>query len=375
MKVLFSGGGTAGHINPALAIAGYLKKTVPDIEILFAGSKSGMEGDLVPRAGFAIENVSSKGLSRGFSFEDIARNIKSIFFNIVAFAEAARIINRFKPDIVIGTGGYVSFHIVHTAAKKGIPTIIHEQNAIPGMTTKLLAKRASRIMISFAESTQHFEHKDKLVLTGNPVRPEILYASREEARKKLGIGDEPFILSFFGSLGARFMNGIMAEFIKEEVKSGFFVRHTHVTGKEGYKWVPAKIAELGVDLDNSKNIDVIEYAYNMDEYLAAADIVISRAGAITASELLCAGKPSVIIPSPNVVNNHQEYNALALEKMGASKVIFEKELTAQKLFNEVKGLLEDKETLKKMSINALNSAIPDSNERIYKVIKETMLEK
>ena len=352
MKVLFSCGGTGGHINPAIAIANTLKERHADFQCLFVGAEGGMEASLVPKAGYNIEFVKVRGFKRKLSLSNIDAAIKAV----TSVSAAKKIIKRFSPQLVIGTGGYASWAAVKAAASLGIPALIHEQNAYPGVTTRKLSKYAGRVCISFEESRKFFDDsiKDKLVLTGNPLKPEVLKADRESARKELGLRDEIYILSFGGSLGAEKVNEYVFHMLEGYVKDNARVRAIHATGKNGNAKYGAIAAEKG--LDKAGNIEIKEYIYDMHRQLAAADLVICRAGAITLAENCCMGKPSVLIPSPNVTDNHQYKNAKVLADAGAALLLEELKTDGAILTEAVKTLAEDADKRSNMAKAALSLA-------------------
>ncbi len=373
MRILFAGGGTAGHINPALAIAGYVRDNIDGAEILYVGAKGRMEERLVPQAGFDFKSITVSGFRRSMSPSAIKSNIITVKRAFTASAESKRIIKEFKPDICVGTGGYVCGPVMRTAAKMGIPIVIHEQNAFPGVTTKMLAKRAKRIMLAVPDAKKHMNPKYNYVITGNPVRTEIITADKAESRQKLGLDERPVVLSFGGSLGAERVNKAVAGIIARSGKDGKY-QHIHAYGQYG-KWFPDLLRENGVEPDNCSNLDIREYINDMPVCLAAADIVIARAGAITLSEIQAQGKPSILIPSPNVAENHQYHNAMALVNNKAALLIEEANLTEEAVIDAVDKLLSDAEVLKEYSDNAKKMAILDANERILAVIKEVLSEK
>lgn len=370
MRILFAGGGTAGHINPALAIASYVKKKNPDADILFVGNRGGMEESLVPKAGFKMELITISGFKRKVSLDALKQNLLTVKRTFSSSREAKKIIEAFKPDICVGTGGYVSGPVLRTAAKMGIPTIIHEQNAYPGVTNKMLAKSAKTVMLAVKDSEKYFDKGCNCVVTGNPVRGEILSADKQRARQELGLDERPVVLSFGGSLGARKINENTADLIARSGKDGRY-QHIHGYGKYGGGF-PDLLKEKGADIKKCSNLDVREYIDNMAVCMAAADVVISRAGAITLSELQALGKPAVLIPSPNVAENHQYHNAMALVNNKAAEIIEEKDLTPQLVIKKIDSLLENPEKLKRYSQNSAKMAILDSNERIYSVIRRVL---
>lgn len=368
MKILFAGGGTAGHINPALAVAGYVRSQKPEAQILFVGSKGGMEERLVPQAGFEFRSVTVSGFIRKMNWNGIKHNAVAIKRAFSATRESKRILEQFRPDVCVGTGGYVSGPVLRKAKKMGIPVLIHEQNAFPGVTTKMLARLADKVMLAIPDAEKRLGSSlhEKIVVTGNPVRSELIYANREEARKKLKLDERPVILSYGGSLGAEQVNRAVAELMIQTAKTDA-VQHIHAYGQYG-RWFPALLEERGVVLRDHPNLDIREYIDNMPDCIAAADLLICRAGAITLSELQVQGKPAVLIPSPNVAENHQYYNALALSSRGAAFLLEEKDLTGESLCKLVFGLLKDPEKLRECGRNAQKMAIVDANERIYREI-------
>ncbi len=370
MKVILAGGGTAGHINPALAIAGTVKENIKDAEILYIGAKDAMEERLVPQAGYNFKSIKISGFKRSFAPKAIAHNIATAKRAVTSSIEAKKIIKEFKPDICIGTGGYVSGPVLRTAAKMGIPTLIHEQNAFPGVTNKMLAKNAKVVMLANPDAKKHMGGDYNFEVTGNPVRKEIITANKAEARAKLGLDNRPVILSFGGSLGARKINEAVADYIARSGNDGKY-QIIHAYGKYG-KWFPDLVKEKGCDIEKCSNLDVREFINDMPDCLAAADLVICRAGAMTVSELQAQGKPSVLIPSPNVAENHQFHNAMSLVNVNAASIIEEKDLTPEKLTETVDDMVKDPVKLQQYAENAKKSAILDSNERILNIIKKVL---
>ena len=373
MRILFAGGGTAGHINPALAIAGFVKERQPGAEILYVGKSGGMEERLVPQAGFEFKGINVQGFSRKLTPVGIKDNIITVKKAIFGGKAAKKIIQEFNPDICVGTGGYVSGPVLRAAAKLGIPIIIHEQNAFPGVTNKMLSRYADRVMLAMPAAEKHFKGSPKFVITGNPVRGEILTADKEKSRRELGLDGRPVILSFGGSLGARIINESLADIIARSAKDGKY-QHIHAYGQYG-KWFPDLLREKGVDPERAENLDIREYINNMPTCLAAADVVVARAGAITLSEIQVKGKPSVLIPSPNVAENHQFHNAMALVEKNAAVMIEEKDLTPERLTEEIDKLASDPERLREYSSNAGKMAVCDAVKRIYAVIVEVIASK
>ena len=295
MKLLITGGGTGGHVNPGLAIAKYVQSRRSDAVIRFAGTSTGIESRLVPREGYQLYTVDVRGLKRSFSPSAIAYNIVTLQKSVTASAKAKKILREYQPDVVIGCGGYASFPMVHAAQKLGIPTVLLEVNAYPGVVTKSCAKKADRVLICFENTRKLLEDRPNIHLTGAPVRGEIIFAKREEARQKMGLKDgEKLVVSFWGSMGALYMNRHMAGFVKLESETDAF-RHIHATGTAAYQWLPDNIRELGVDLKEHPNIELREYIYDMADVMAAADLVICRAGAATLGELCVLGNEYIIV--------------------------------------------------------------------------------
>lgn len=372
MKILFAGGGTAGHINPAIAVAGYIRERHPDAQLTYIGTKRGMESRLVPAAGIEFHTIDVEGFQRKLSLTNIKRNISAASKLLSASSHAKKLLLELKPDVVMGTGGYVSGPVLREAYKLGIKCCIHEQNAFAGKANKMLAPHMDTVMLAMPEAEKYFECQYKPVITGNPVRESVINMKKDEARKKLGLDSRPMILSFGGSLGARRINEAVSDVIAWHWQSGKY-QHYHATGKYGVELMPRLLKEKGVDL-NAENVHITEYIDNMDVLLAAADLVICRSGAITISELQAQGKPAVLIPSPNVAENHQYFNAMTLVDKGAAELIEEKDLTAEKVVGTVKRLIEDPEKLREMSKASHASAILDTNERIYRVIMDLYTE-
>ncbi len=359
MKVIMTGGGTGGHIYPAIAIADKIKSKNPDAEILFVGTKRGLECELVPKNGYDIEFITVSGFNR----KNLIKNVKTLRDLAEGSRESKRILKKFKPDVVIGTGGYVCGPIMRTAAKMNIPTYIHEQNAFPGVTNKLLEKSAKKVFIAFPAAAEHFHHKDKLVVTGNPVRRNFFKAEKTQARKELDIPEDVFVLmSFGGSRGAEKINEVMLDALPDfaEKRNLFTV---FVTGRYYIESVKKEICERDITL--GKNVRLLEYIDNMDKYIAACDLVVSRAGALTVSEITVCGRASVLVPSPNVTGNHQYYNAKAVADAGGAILVEDKDFTAEVLKENVYKLMNDRKMLAELEHESKNAAPGDAAEIIY----------
>ena len=369
MKVLLAGGGTGGHINPALAIAGIIKEHVPDAEFLFAGTPNGMEAKLIPQAGYQIQFIKVAGFQRKITLENIGRNVKALYYLAGSGRRAKQIIQEFQPDIAIGTGGYVAGPVIRMAAKMGIPSAIHEQNAYPGVTNKLLAKEVDHVMLTVEDALKYFEDGIPYTVTGLPVRAELLQKTKEQARAELGFNNDFCILSFGGSLGAGAINDTMAEVFRWHVSEKLKINHIHGYGGMGKDTFPAKMKDYGVPM-KSKRIRITEYINDMDTCMAAADLVVCRSGANALAELEMLGKPSILIPSPIVAGNHQYHNAMVLGKAGAAIVIEQKNITNEKMISEVDKLYRNPEKIQNMAKNAAALAVRDTEDRIWSVIEK-----
>ena len=370
MKILFTCGGTAGHINPAIALARLFQARHQDCQVLFAGADNGMERTLVPHEGYELRTVHVNTIHRAWKWKDIKHNIMTVVTLPQARRQARAILDEFKPDLVVGTGGYASYPVVKEAARRGIPTAVHESNAVPGLTTKLLSKVTDRVMVGFGDSRKHYPHPERVVVTGTPVRRDFFDHTRREARQALGLTDDrPLVLSYWGSLGADVMNRYMADFLQAEAAEGFPFRHIHGAGRN-YQSLTAALRERGVDLTGGA--EVREYIYDMPLVMAAADLVVCRAGASTISELTAIAKPCVLVPSPNVTNNHQEKNARVLEHHGAAVVLLEGSTDGAALYRQVKDLLADPERRSAMSKALTELSVTDAAEEIYQVLMSLM---
>ncbi len=361
MKVLFAGGGTGGHINPAISIADYIKDREENFQALFIGTKRGLETKLVPKAGYDIEYIDICGFDR----RNLLKNFSVIKKLSQAKKRCAGIIKEFKPDAVVLTGGYVSGPVAMAAHKMGVGAIIHEQNVYPGLTVKGSINYVDYVAVSFSETKDYIKNKEKCVLTGNPVRTQIINAKKEQARKELGLSDKPFVLIFGGSLGAQKINENVVK-ILDKISKDNKIQLLFGTGERNFEEIKGQIKDLNL----SDDIKIVPYIDNMHLAMAAADVVVARSGAITVSEIAVLGKPSILIPSPNVVRNHQEQNARALEKVGACKVLVESELNENSLYDAINSLANDKSEQNDMSENLKKVACPDALDRLYELVKK-----
>lgn len=363
MRVLITGGGTGGHIYPALAIAERLKKEFRPLELMYVGSKNGMEKEIVPKKGLNYVGIDVAPLNKKLS--------KKTFSALVALFkglwQANGIIKRFKPDVIIGTGGYVAGSLVMIGALRGIPTAIHEQNAYPGLTNRILSRFVDTIMVSFEDSKVHFKHPERVVYTGMPIVDAYFNTNREQARMKLGIANnEMLVLTVGGSNGAMKLNHIMLSSYAKmaEPKSLKFI---HVSGTRYYPYVMEDIENKLYTVGD--NVKIIGYLKDMPTYLYAADLVISRAGASTINEIIASKAPSVIVPSPNVANNHQLLNAQLMDKYGMGVVIKEEDLNEELMVHTIMDFYKDQSKLSIMRQNCEKMDLSKTLDSIAMVIR------
>jgi len=353
--VIISGGGTGGHVFPAIAIANAIRGKVPDSEILFIGANGKLEMEKVPAAGYPIHGLWISGLQRRLTWKNLSFPLKVIF----SLMKASQIINRFKPDIVIGVGGYASGPTLRAAIRKKIPTLIQEQNSYPGITNKLLGKKVTKICVAY-EGMERFFPKNKILFTGNPVRQDILSIRNKRKDGLLNFGlkeDKKVILILGGSLGA----GTINRSVLNCVRKGITEKGCQILWQTGKFYFDNTIANL--EISTNPDVHVVAFIDRMDLAYASADIVISRAGAIAISELCIAGKPVLLIPSPNVAEDHQTKNAQALERTGSAIMIKDWE-AEERLFQKLNELLEDQHLQKLLHENISRLAIPDAADRI-----------
>lgn len=366
MKYLISGGGTGGHIYPALAIAKEIKLQDKNADILYVGTTEGLEAELVPKEEINFTTIRVKGMPRRLNKNSLIA-LKEL---IIGLRQSNKIINEFKPDIVIGTGGYVSGPIVYKAKKNKIPAIIHEQNAFPGITNKILSRYVDKVAVTFEEAAKYFKFPEKVILTGNPIRREILNIDKKKAYMDLSIDEEmPMVLSFGGSGGQKKLNdAIIDMIINNQLDRN--VQLIHITGKRLYDEFIDKLNKYNIKVN--KNIKILPYLYEMPQALNIADLVIASAGAITLAEISAIGVPSILIPKGYTAENHQEYNARAFEKANASMVILEKELNGDILNRTIDDLLKDKNKLLNMSKNSKKLGNINATGEIIRIIQDLL---
>ena len=368
MKIIFTCGGTAGHVNPALALAGYIRQRHPAAEVLFVGAERGLERDLIAHTDSPFRTVNISSFHRSFKPKEIRHNLISVRNLLHAKREADAILDDFRPDLIVGTGGYASYPIVRYGAARGIPAAVHESNIVPGLTTSRLEPYADRILVGFEDCRKHYKHPDKVVVTGTPVRGDFFAQTKAEAKRKLGVDDgRPLVVSFWGSLGAGQMNRMMAEFLALEAAKEPF-HHIHGAGSLSWELMRGELAARGVDLAAHPALDVREYIYDMADVMRAADLVLSRAGASTIAELTALGVPAILVPSPNVTNHHQEKNANVLGDHGAALVLAEAGLDGKRLFTAAADILHNAEKREAMAKNMASLGVRDATERIYETV-------
>ena len=371
MRVLLTGGGTGGHINPALAIADIIKMNVPDAEIAFVGTERGMENRLIPKEGYPLYHIEIQGLRRSFSFS----NIKTAYLALTSPHKAKKIINEFCPDIVIGTGGYVCWPLLQAATSMGIPSMVHESNALPGVAVRQLQGKVDVILTNFEATADLLKEKERIVHVGNPLRCGYETVDKQAARRALGIPDSTrfVILSFGGSLGAAKLNEAAVDVMREFSVKHEDVMHFHAGGSRGYGNAMHLFSAYG--LAGNPRLSVKEYIYDMPLYMAAADLVICRAGAMTLTELAKMKKSAILIPSPNVTDNHQYKNAKVLADAKAAILIEEKDLNAASIVECVQTLYEDENARRDMERRIAAFESEDVGKRIYEEIVRLLEQK
>jgi len=369
MKFLLTCAGTAGHINPAISIADSLKKRVPDAEFLFIGSGREMENRLIPMAGYPIKNISSSGLERGDLLKNLLNHARAVLDLGIGYAQADKIIREFKPDAVIGTGGYVCFPVIRSAHRRRIPTFLHESNAVPGLTTRMLSKTVDSIFVAFPGLEQYYKLPERVTVTGTPVRGAFSDLSQEQAKAELGLTGQRLVVSFWGSLGAAACNQSSAEAVILNERSAAF-RQIHATGggDEGYRAFCSMLEQSGLSAQQLAYTDLRPYIDNMPVAMKAADLILCRSGASTLGELTAIGKPAVLVPSPYVADNHQEKNALRMVDAGGAVMLKEAELTGELLYQTITNLLNEPEKLQAMSASMGRVGMPESAEYITDLV-------
>ena len=371
MKILLAGGGTAGHIHPALAIAACIRRHHPQAEFLFVGAKGRMEERLVPAAGYDIRLMDVRGFRRSFSPKSIAHNAVAAYRALTAGRVCKQILREFKPDIAIGTGGYICGPILRCAAKAGIPVFLHESNAFPGMTVKMLAPHAKAVLVATEAAKERMPKDTQVLVTGNPIRADFAALDKDQARKELGLDNRPVVFAVGGSLGARALNEAMRQVMLRNKQAGYPLQIIHGAGRGGYDAMMQWLEQNDV-MPTPPTVQVRAFIEDMPQCMAAADVVISRCGAMTLSELPAAGKASVLIPSPYVADNHQYYNAMALADQGAAVCVEEKDLSGDGLWQLLCELTREGTRVQQMEEKSRALAILDADERIYNAIRSCL---
>lgn len=368
MKVIIAAAGTGGHINPGIAIANKIMKEEPNSKIVFVGTNRGIEKDLVPRAGYELETIEAYGFSKKISRENIRRTLKTL----ESYGKAEKIVKKFKPDIVIGTGGYICGPVLTAAQKLKIPTMLHESNSFPGLAVKMLARKTNTILLGFKEAREFLPKSAHVVVTGTPTKIEPLHWTEEEKRKEkenFGLeADLPTVLVFGGSQGAKKINDTMIDLIKNHADKGYQV--IWAVGQKNFEEVQKVFQKDQLDVEHLQHAKVVPYIYHMERVMNMADILVCRSGAITIAEICKLGKPAIFVPLPNVSQNHQEKNARVLQKMGAAYIILNQELTKEKLADTIQTMIQDPKKMKSMGENAEKLAIHQVEDKIYQEIKK-----
>lgn len=365
MRVIIAAAGTGGHINPGIAIANEIKKNEPKSEIIFVGTNTGIEKDLVPRAGYELKTLDAYGLQRKVSVQNLKRIIKTI----KSYKKAKEIVKKFRPDIIIGTGGYICGPVISAGIKYNIKTILHESNAFPGVAVKLLSGKVDTVMLGFEDAKNRLPKAKNIVVTGTPTKVskiELTQAKKNELKSNLDIiSNLPIVLAFGGSQGAESINRSLLEIINNRLNENYQI--IWAVGKDKYKEIENKIKIYN-------NVKLLPYIYNMEEILNLADLVVARSGAMTITEITRCHKPAIFIPFPFATENHQEYNAKVLEKIGSAKIILDKNLTSQILNKNINEIIQNRETMQEMGEKNKTIEIKNVEENIYREIKK-LLEK
>ena len=363
MRIIMSGGGTGGHIYPAITILRAIQKEVPDCEVLFIGTQYGLESDIIPKEGFDFRTIDVRGFERRLS----VRNVHTIMKAIGSVWQSRQLIRKFKPDIVIGTGGYVCGPVLLAASMMDIPTMIQEQNVIPGITNKILSRFVDKIAVGYEDAKTYFQNSEKIFVSGNPIRQEVISATREEGIIALGLDPAKLtILISGGSRGARSINQAMIH-VHQQFAGSRDIQLLHVTGQNEYNDIVVNLKQCGIDTNKAGNIIIKPYLYNMPQALAVADIAVFRAGAIGLAELTARGIPGILIPYPYAAENHQEFNARVMEEQGAAVVIRDAELNGARLIDVINGLVNSPQTLIDMAAASKKIGCPKAAECIAKM--------
>ncbi len=369
MRAIIAAAGTGGHINPGIAIANKIKEKDNKSEIIFIGTSRGLEKDLVPRAGYKLITIDAYGISRKITFN----NMKNMVKTLNSIRKTKKIIKEFKPDIVIGTGGYICGPVMLAAKSLKIPTMLHESNAFPGIAVKMFSKKVDEVLVGFEDAIKRIPKAKKIVLTGTPTKIKDLHlpdTERKLIKQNLGFNSNlPLVLVVGGSQGAKSINTALIDIIKNK-RINYQIMWA--AGPSQYEVIKEELKKYNINIENIKNVQIVPYIYNMEEVINAVDVVVARSGAMTITEIAIAGKPAIFIPFPYATENHQEYNARVLEKIGAAKIILDKDLTAQTLEQEINGIISNPEKQVEMGKNAKKIAIENVEEKIYAEIEKVL---
>ena len=368
MRVIVAAAGTAGHINPGLAIANKIKQEEPESEIIFIGTTRGLENDLVPRAGYGLKTIEAYGLSKQISIA----NFKKMWATLMATGKAKKIIKEFNPDIIVGAGGYICGPVVWAASKEKILVILHESNAFPGKAVKMLAPKAETVLISFEEARSRIPKARNIVCTGTPVKIVKKEYSQEEKKKiltSIGVnGNKPIVLVFGGSQGAQKINEAIIGILENKMNKDYQI--IWATGPKQFDIIKEELASKNIDINNIENAKILPYIYNMEEIMNVSNIIVARSGAMTITEISNLGKPSILIPLPNVSQDHQLYNAKVLENVGAAKIILNNELNKNNLEDEIERIIKNPQLMHEMEEKAFSKSVKNVQEKIYEEIKK-----
>ncbi len=368
MRVIIAAAGTGGHINPGIAIANKIKKEEPNSEIIFVGTDRGLENDLVPKAGYGLKTIDAYGLSKEISLANLKKMIKTI----KGINEAKKIVREFKPDIVIGMGGYICGAVVLAAKKNHIPVLLHESNSYPGKAVQMLAKKADTVLVSFEDAEKRIKNCKNVVYTGTPVKirkKEYSLNQKNEIIDKLNLSiSKPIVLIFGGSQGAQKINEAIISILGNGLNNNYQI--VWATGPKQYEIIKKELKQFSINIENVHNAKILPYIYNMEEIENISDVIVARSGAMTIAEISNIGKPSILIPLPNVSNDHQMYNAKVLENVGAGIIIRNDEVNGILLNDTINNIISDENVCKKMGKNALKVATIDAEDKIYEQIKK-----
>lgn len=370
MRVVIAAAGTGGHINPGIAIANKIMEKEHNSKIIFIGTNRGLENDLVPRAGYELKQIDAHGINRKISLE----NFKNLYLTCKSIGVAKKILSTFKPDVVIGTGGYICVPTVIAAKQLKIPVILHESNAFPGVAVRLFKNKADKILVGFEDAKKRLNNKDNIVVTGNPIKLKKINFSEFERKKiveNMGLSlDKPIVLVFGGSQGAQSINRSFMEIIVNKNNKNYQI--VWAAGANQYENIKTRLNETNIDIEHIENVKILPYIYNMEEIMNICDLVVCRSGAMTITEISIVEKPAIFIPFPYATENHQEYNAKVLANVGAAKIILDKDMNSEVLGNTINEIINDKKILKEMSKNSSKVAINNVEEIIYNEVKQTI---